>query len=134
MSIRQNLGVSQLKQILVNYRSIPNTPMFDPTSIDKEYFESLNKAFPNQSLYKLWLVITQDINFTKLERQKVPDTTDFRTQPKSFLKKLQQRETIKRYQTINQILKQTYKVNLQEATDLRSRLDNLLIHKFWGHI
>ena len=134
VSTRQNLGVSQLKQILVNYRSIPNTPMFDPTSIDKEYFESLNKAFPNQSLYKLWLVITQDINFTKLERQKVPDTTDFRTQPKSFLKKLQQRETIKRYQTINQILKQTYKVNLQEATDLRSRLDNLLIHKFWGYI
>jgi len=134
VSTRQNLGVSQLKQILVNYRSIPNTPMFDPTSIDKEYFESLKKAFPNQSLYKLWLVITQDINFTKLERQKVPDTTDFRTQPKSFLKKLQQRETIKRYQTINQILKQTYKVNLQEATDLRSRLDNLLIHKFWGYI
>ncbi|MEC7173909.1 MAG: ferrous iron transport protein B, partial [Bacteroidota bacterium] len=134
VSTRQNLGVSQLKQILVNYRSIPNTPMFDPTSIDKEYFESLNKAFPNQSLYKLWLVITQDINFTKLERQKVPDTTDFRTQPKSFLKKLQQRETIKRYQTINQILKQTYKVNLKEATDLRSRLDNLLIHKFWGYI
>ena len=134
VSTRQNLGVSQLKQILVNYRSIPNTPMFDPTSIDKEYFESLNKAFPNQSLYKLWLVITQDINFTKLERQKVPDTTDFRTQPKSLLKKLQQRETIKRYQAINQILKQTYKFNLQEATDLRSRLDNLLIHKFWGYI
>ena len=134
VSTRQNLGVSQLKQILVNYRSIPNTPMFDPTTIDKEYFESLNKAFPDQSLYKLWLVITQDINFTKLERQKVPDTTDFRTQSKSFLKKLQQRETIKRYQTINQILKQTYKVNLQEATDLRSRLDNLFIHKFWGYI
>ena len=134
VSTRQNLGVSQLKQILVNYRSIPNTPMFDPTSIDKKYFESLQKAFPNQSLYKLWLVITQDVNFTKLERQKVPDTTDFRTQSQSYLKKLQQRETIKRYQTINQILKETYKVNLQEATDLRIRLDNLLIHKFWGYI
>ncbi|MEC8636803.1 MAG: ferrous iron transport protein B [Bacteroidota bacterium] len=134
VSTRLNLGVSQLKQILVNYRSIPNTPMFDPTSIDKKYFESLQKAFPNQSLYKLWLVITQDVNFTKLERQKVPDTTDFRTQSQSYLKKLQQRETIKRYQTINQILKETYKVNLQEATDLRIRLDNLLIHKFWGYI
>jgi len=134
VSTRQNLGVSQLKQILVNYRSIPNTPMFDPTSIDKKYFESLQKAFPSQSLYKLWLVITQDVNFTKLERQKVPDTTDFRTQSQSYLKKLQQRETIKRYQTINQILKETYKVNLQEATDLRIRLDNLLIHKFWGYI
>lgn len=134
VSTRQNLGVDQLKQILVDYRSIPSTPILDPTTIDQDYFESLGKAFPNQSLYKLWLVITQDINFTKLERQKVPDTAQFKTQPQSYLKKLQQRETIKRYQTINQILKETYRVNLKEATDLRSKLDNLLIHKFWGYV
>ena len=134
VSTRQNSGVDQLKQILVDYRSIPSTPILDPTTIDQDYFESLGKAFPNQSLYKLWLVITQDINFTKLERQKVPDTAQFKTQPQSYLKKLQQRETIKRYQTINQILKETYRVNLKEATDLRSKLDNLLIHKFWGYV
>ena len=134
VSTRQNTGVDQLKQILVDYRSIPSTPILDPTTIDQDYFESLGKAFPNQSLYKLWLVITQDVNFTKLERQKVPDTAQFKTQPQSYLKKLQQRETIKRYQTINQILKETYRVNREEATDLRSKLDNLLIHKFWGYV
>ena len=134
VSTRQNTGVDQLKQILVDYRSIPSTPVLDPTTIDQDYFESLGKAFPNQSLYKLWLVITQDVNFTKLERQKVPDTAQFKTQPQSYLKKLQQRETIKRYQTINQILKETYRVNREGATDLRSKLDNLLIHKFWGYV
>ena len=35
---------------------------------------------------------------------------------------------------INQILKETYQVNREEATDLRSKLDNLLIHKFWGYV
>jgi ferrous iron transport protein B len=134
VSTRQNSGVDQLKQILADYRSIPSTPILDPTTVDQDYFESLSKAFPNQSLYKLWLVITQDVNFTKLERQKVPDTAQFKTQPQSYLKKLQQRETIKRYQTINQILKETYRVNLEEATDIRSKLDNLLIHKFWGYV
>ncbi len=134
VSTRQNSGVDQLKQILVDYRSISSTPILDPTNIDQDYFESLGKAFPNQSLYKLWVVITQDVNFTKLERQKVPDTAQFKTQPQSYLKKLQQRETIKRYQTINQILKETYRVNREEATDLRSKLDNLLIHKFWGYV
>ena len=134
VSTRQNSGVEQLKQILVDYRSIPSKLILDPTTIDQDYFESLGKAFPNQSLYKLWLVITQDINFTKLERQKVPDTAQFKTQPQSYLKKLQQRETIKRYQTINHILKETYRVNLDETNDLRSKLDNLLIHKFWGYV
>ena len=134
VSTRLNSGVEKLKQILIDYRSISTLPILDSTTIDQDYFENLAKAFPNQSLYKLWLVITQDVNFTKLERQKVPDTTQFKTQPQSYLKKLQQRETIKRYQTINQILKETYSVNREEATDLRSKLDNLLIHKFWGYV
>lgn len=134
VSTRQNSGVEKLKQILIDYRSISTLPILDPITIDQDYFENLGKAFPNQSLYKLWLVITQDVNFTKLERQKVPDSTQFKTQSQSYLKKLQQRETIKRYQSINQILKETYRVNREEATDLRSKLDNLLIHKFWGYV
>lgn len=134
MSTRQKTGIDQLKQVLVAYRKLNTTPLFDPTTIDESYFESLQKAFPNQSLYKLWLVITQDVNFTKLERQKVADSTEFKTQSKSYLKKLQQRETIKRYQTINKTLKEAYTVNREEATDLRSKLDNLLIHKYWGYV
>ncbi len=134
VSTRLNFGIEKLKQILINYRSISTLPIFDPNTIDQDYFENLGKAFPNQSLYKLWLVITQDVNFSRLERQKIPDSTRFKTQPKSYLKKLQQRETIKRYQTINQILKETYSVNREEATDLRSKLDTLLIHKFWGYV
>ena len=134
MSTRQKTGIDQLKQVLVAYRKLNTTPLFDPTTIDESYFESLQKAFPNQSLYKLWLVITQDVNFTKLERQKVADSTEFKTQSKSYLKKLQQRETIKRYQTINKTLKEAYTVNREEANDLRSKLDNLLIHKYWGYV
>ena len=134
VSTRFNYGIYKLKQTLVNYRTISNAPLMDTSSIEKNYFESLKNAFPNQSLYKLWLIITQDVNFTPLKRQKVPDSSKFKTQPKSYLKKLQQQETIKRYQTINQILKESYKVNRDEATDLRIKLDNLLIHKFWGYV
>ena len=134
VSTRLNSGVEKLKQILIDYKSISTLPILDPNTIDQDYFENLGKAFPNQSLYKLWMVITQDVNFTRLQRQKVPDSTQFKNQPKSYLKKLQQREIIKRYQTINQILKETYSVNREEATDLRSKLDNLFIHKFWGYV
>ena len=134
VSTRDNSGLDQLKQVLVDYRSIPSVPILDPNAIDQDYFESLGKAFPNQPLYKLWLVITQDVNFNKIKLQKVLDTAQFKTQSRLDLKKLQHRETVKRYQTINQILKETYQLNLDEATDLRSRLDNLLIHKFWGYV
>ena len=134
VSTRKNSGVSNLKKALADYRKLSIKPFLDTKIIDKDYFESLKLAFPNQSPYKLWLVITQDINFTKLDRQKVSDSSAFRSLPRSQLKNLQQRETIKRYQLINQILKETYKKNLEDAADLRSRLDNILIHKIWGYV
>ena len=134
ISTRENTGIDTLKSYLLDYRSLSKEPITDIRTIDKEYFENLEKVFPDQSLYKLWLVITQDVNFAKLERQKVEDATAYRTQSESHLKRLQQKETIKRYQVINQGLKETYKVDINKATDFRSRLDRVLIHRFWGYI
>ena len=134
ISTRENTGIDTLKSYLLDYRSLSKEPITDIRTIDKEYFENLEKVFPDQSLYKLWLVITQDVNFAKLERQKVEDATAYRTQSESHLKRLQQKETIKRYQVINQGLKETYTVDINKATDFRSRLDRVLIHRFWGYI
>ncbi len=134
ISTRENSGIDQLKKYLLDYRSLSKEACTDIRSIDNDYFQNLGKVFPEQSLYKLWLVITQDVNFAKLERQKVKDATAYKTQPESHLKRLQQKETIKRYQVINQALKETYTVDINKATDFRSRLDRVLIHRFWGYI
>lgn len=134
ISARENVGIDTLKTLLLNYRTLSTQPILDVKTIDEAYFQNLEKAFPNQSLYKLWLVITQDVNFAKIDRQKVADTANFKTQSSADLKRLQQRETIKRYQHINAVLKATYKVDVNLATDFRSRLDRVLIHKFWGYL
>ena len=52
----------------------------------------------------------------------------------SNLKRIQQKETIKRYQHINNTLKQGLKVDYKKAKDFRNRLDRVLIHNFWGYI
>ena len=134
ISTRENKGIDHLKSILLDYRLLSNAKCTNIKQIDEAYFEKLEKVFPDQSLYKLWLVITQDVNFAKLDRKKVEDATEYKTQSISNLKRLQQKETIKRYQYINQSLKETYKVDQSKATDYRSRLDRILIHRFWGYI
>ena len=134
ISARDNVGIDTLKSLLINYRTLPNQSILDVKTIDNVYFKNLENAFPNQSIYKLWLVITQDVNFAKLDRQKVIETADFKTKSPSNIKRLQQRETIKRYQLINNVLKKCYKLDSNAATDLRSRLDRILIHKFWGYL
>ena len=133
VSTRENKGLDTLKKYILNYRQLSVEPSLSLNSIDEEYFTNLKKVFPNQSLYKLWLVITQDVNFAKIDRNRVELSNGFKTQSESELKRLQQKETVRRYQLINKVLKLSLTVDRNAATDLRSRLDRVLIHKFWGY-
>ena len=134
VSTREKKGLEELKKMIIDYRQLSTAATISINSIDEAYFQNLEKIFPNQSLYKLWLVITQDVNFAKLNRKRVSDATDFKTASPSNLKRLQQKETVKRYQFINQVLKQGLNIDRAAATDLRSRFDRVLIHKFWGYV
>lgn len=133
VSTRKNSGIQELKQLIEGYKTISTEACLDTTTIDEAYFLSLQKAFPNQDLYKLWLVITQDANFGKITRQEL-DVSKFKTKSNQELKRLQQKEAIKRYQFINATLKEGQTIDRSKATDLRSKLDRLLIHKVWGYV
>ncbi len=133
VSTRKNIGVDRLKELILDYKNISDEPCLNASLIDPAYFDNLRKAFPNQSLYKLWLVITQDVNFANVNRNEIEQNNTFLVKSKSELKKLQHKETVFRYQFINGILKEAYHVDLSQAKDLRARLDKILMHKFWGY-
>ena len=130
ISSRKGSGIDELKNLIINYTSLSSEPCLNASSIDSEYFDTLRKTFPNQLLYKLWLVITQDVNFMNLERKQIRNSF---TKSHSDLKRLQQKETIKRYQFINDVLKVGHKIDTSIAKDFRSKLDRVLTHKFWGY-
>lgn len=131
VSSRKKIGIDNLKSLIINYDALSTEPCLNASSIDIVYFQGLRKAFPNQSLYKLWLVITQDVNFSNLNKN-VVETKNF-AKSNSDLKRLQQKETIKRYQFINDVLKIGRVIDTENATDFRSKLDRVLTHKFWGY-
>ncbi len=132
VSTRKGTGLKDLKNLIESYKALPKTQCLDATSIDKNYFKRLQKAFPNQEAYKLWLVISQDVNFGKLSRKEL-DVSKFQTKSISELKRLQQKEAIKRYQFINDVLKKSQVIDRSKAKDLRSKLDRILTHKIWGY-
>lgn len=131
-SSRKGEGIDALKELIINYKNITTEPCLNASNIDDVYFGNLRRAFPNQSLYKLWLVITQDVNFVNLERKELADTSF--TKSKSELKRLQQKETIKRYQFINDVLKEGQTIDVAKAKGLRSVLDKILMHKVFGYV
>lgn len=134
ISSRKNLGFDYLKELIENYNQLSTKPSLNASSISPEYFDRLRKAFPNQDLYKLWLVITQDVNFGKLDRNELKGVASFQTESVSNLKRLQQKETVTRYQFINETLKETLQIDTANAKDLRGRLDRVLTHKVWGYV
>jgi len=134
ISTRKNKGINQLKELIANYKELSVAPCVNASEIDTDYFDKLRQAFPNQLLYKLWLVITQDVNFGKVDRNEVDAINSFKTKSKADLKRLQQKETIKRYQFINNTLKKGQTIDLNSAKDLRIRLDRILTHKVWGYL
>ncbi|MBP4141072.1 ferrous iron transport protein B [Flavobacterium sp. P4023] len=131
ISSRKGFGIQELKEMIITYRTLSTESCLNASVIDPEYFDSLRKAFPNQLLYKLWLVITQDVNFLNLERNEIRSSF---TKSHSDLKRLQQKETIKRYQFINDVLKEGLKIDTSIAKDYRSKLDRVLTHKVWGYV
>jgi ferrous iron transport protein B len=134
VSTRKGNGIDHLKELIADYKSLSTSPNIDTTRIAPDYFGRLQKAFPNEDLYKLWLVITQDVNFMPIEKKRIEDVTSFSTKSKDELKKLQHKETVLRYQFINNALKETYKVDFLAAKGLRASIDKVLTHKVFGYL
>jgi len=133
VSTRKETGIDRLRNLIADYKLLPKSQNVDISVIAPDYFERLTEAFPKEDIYKLWLVITQDVNFMPLKKTFTKDTSSFTTKSKSELKRLQQKETILRYQFINGILKETYKVDANAAKGFRATLDKVLTHKVFGY-
>ena len=131
VSSRKKIGIDNLKNLILDYKNLSIEPCLNASSIDPDYFDKLRKAFPNQLLYKLWLVITQDVNFLNLERNEIKSSF---TKSHADLKRLQQKETIKRYQFINDTLKIGQTIDKSKASDFQSKLDRILTHKIYGYL
>jgi len=133
ISARKNLGVEKLKKEIENYSNWNTEPIANISDkIDVEFFNEIETAFPEQSLYKSWLLITQQKYCDFLSKEQCEKIDVFKSNAEK-IKKYQHKETIFRYQKINEILKKTYKVDKSKATDLRSKLDRILTHKIWGY-
>ena len=134
VSTRKNDGIEKIKELIIGHKELSTEPCMNASEIDIDYFEKLQAAFPNQLLYKLWVVISQDVNFGKIDRNQVEAINSFKIKSTTDLKRLQQKETIKRYQFINNVLKKGQTIDLSTATDFRIRLDRILTHKVWGYL
>ena len=125
ISTRKGEGIDKLKELLLDYQSLSSNSNLDISVLDPDYIHQLKESEPQQNIYRTWVHISQ--NGSSVDN-KLPKKT------KSELIKLQQKETIKRYQFINNALKEAYTVDKNKATGFEARLDRILTHKVFGYV
>ncbi|MDC3345094.1 ferrous iron transport protein B [Flavobacteriaceae bacterium] len=137
ISVRKSTakGVEEVKKAIVKtYNSAKAFPLCNVNNrIDPAYFDRLKEINPKYSIYELWLMITQNSFPDKISEEEKQALLTFKNDSKN-LKKYQHKETIYRYQKINEILKKTYLADRSKATDLRAKLDKVFTHKFFGYV
>ena len=129
VSTRQKTGIEELKELIINYKKLSLETLVDIARIDPPFFSSLKEKFPNEELGKLWMVISQNFEVVGALRKMEIQKENIKTEAE--IKRMQQRETILRYQVINNALKDTYKVT---AVGTRALLDKILLHKVSGYV
>lgn len=132
VSARKKEGIDSLKQLILSFESYNKQSLFDLKSVDQEYFGLMEMLYQNQNPYKVWLTQTKVHQFEGINTVISSNASDMKSE--ADLKKLQHRETIKRYQLINDILKSTYSIDSSKATDIRMKFDRILTHKVWGFV
>ena len=134
LSARKRNGIEELKKELLNFESWNTEPFANISSkIDREFFEGVSNTFKKSSLYRSWLMITQENNchfLTDTQHEKINTIKS----DAARIKRYQHKETIFRYQIINELLKKTYAVDRLQGTDLRAKLDKILTHKIFGYL
>ncbi|WP_299106216.1 ferrous iron transport protein B [uncultured Tenacibaculum sp.] len=101
--------------------------------IDAAYFEELAKVSSKYNVYELWLMVTQNYFPDAISEEEKRKIKEFQSDL-GKVKRYQHKETIYRYQSINTVLKEAYKVDKSKATDVRSKLDSIFTHKIFGYV
>ncbi len=135
---RKRHGIDNIKKLLAEGVEAPKKDFIDIKHFAPAVFiDNVQKMFPKQSPYAVFQIINNEAgieHFEILPTQKIDikkqiKATGFEKHP------IQSQETIARYKAINEIVKETVKIDEEEKRkSLSSRIDSVLTHKFWGYL
>ena len=114
VSTRNSSGIDNLLNEIPKILDSDISTLVDNNYIDSKTLQKINRKNNSNSTYRDWL----------LEINNIPNVKD--------LKKIKHTEAIERYKFIKNKLNKTLIIDRNKAYDLRSKLDNIFLHPFWG--
>ena len=116
ISTRNSTGIEDLLNEIPKILDTDTSTLLDNSYMNLKTLQKGKKKKQSNSLYRMWL---QEIN-------NIPNQND--------IKKIQHKEAVQRYRFINKQLNKTLNIDRKKAYDVRSKLDNIFLHPFFGTI
>ena len=116
ISTRNSTGIEDLLNEIPKILDTDTSTLLDNSYMNLKTLQKGNKKKQSNSLYRMWL---QEIN-------NISNQND--------IKKIQHKEAVQRYRFINKQLNKTLNIDRKKAYDVRSKLDNIFLHPFFGTI
>lgn len=122
-STRHQEGVQEIKNTLLSIKDLSSERSKIEIQNNDPEWQLWLQTHPEHKDYAQWLKDTYDMNL------------DFNQEPIkiSKIKRLQQKEIIKRYQFINQALKNSFTIDNSKSEEFGQKLDRVLTHPVSGY-
>ncbi len=131
ISAKTSSGIEELKEELSNPHFVQDRlPQFIEAK-NSDLVHQFSKIIHLDNEYVSFLKLTQEIKDTD---EKTELRNRFISENEINTRKWKTNESILRYKIINEVIKKTLVVDKAQANDLTTRLDKILLHRFWGYV
>ena len=134
LNARKGIGVDQLKTVIENINLDENAKTIDLAEISAKNLYQFKKALNEDHDYIAWIKSVQKtipLFLPENEKEAIKnciETNHINTE------RLKVKETIKRYQYVNQILKKVITENKKDDVTITGKIDRIVTHKVFGYV
>ena len=134
LNARKGIGVDHLKHVIADIYLSSNTSSINLAEISAKHLYMFKNALNEEHDYTAWIKSVQkNIPLFLPENEKEAIKTCIDTYSIN-VERLKIKETIKRYQYVNQILKKVITENKENDISLTGRIDKIVTHKVLGYV
>lgn len=130
---KEQIGINEVRDAVFNNEFVKTEKAsFEIPNEHRDFIQKLasHKGFDNE--YKAWMSLSLGTDLGKIES--VMDQINESDSKSLVPKRLQVKETVRRYQNVDKILEDVISKKPQFKELLTEKLDKVLVHKFWGYI
>lgn len=134
LNARKGIGVDHLKHVLENIYLTNNNKTIELAEISAKSLHMFKDALNEEHDYTAWIKSVQKNIPLFLPDNEKESIKDCISKYNINIERLKIKETIKRYQYVNQILKKVISENKKDDITLTGKIDRIVTHKVFGYL